>query len=98
MNAPGPQPDLFAVEPSLSPRLRWMQLNHVRTHESPWSRAEVKWSAWLPENDDDVGGSSPYDPGQCGYGASEQAAVEELAHVLGVVNWGNCGAQPPPLC
>jgi hypothetical protein len=93
------QPDLFPVEPTLSPRLRWMKLNDVRTHEAAFI-TEMPWCAWLPDNDTpgEFSRPIPLRPDHCGYGKTEQAAVEELADVLGVVNWENDAAQPPPLC
>ena len=92
-----PEPELFEVPVSLSPRLRWMKLNDVRTHESKWAR-ELPWCAWLPSNDTEGNFSRPIPlrPDMCGYGKTEQEAVEELADVLGVINWQDT-AQPEAL-
>ncbi len=86
---------LFDLPESLSPRLSWMRDRQVRTHYAPHiGKGGDPWCAWLPLNDafpDDpqIAGSLPNDPGACGYGQTEEAAVEDLAAINGVVNWSN---------
>lgn len=76
--------ELFQIDESLSPRLRWMQQHKFRTHHAPWCE-DSPWSAWHPENESEQG--LPTDPEACGYGMDEDEAIVDLAKKLNLKLW-----------
>ena len=70
--------ELFEVPKTLSPRLAWMRENGVKTWRC--AIASPQWMAWLPSNDHK---GIPHNPEACGYGDTEEQAVEDLALLCG---------------
>lgn len=87
--------ELFPVESvaSESPRLKWMKQHDVCTHFATHMQqpGEKPWCAWLPEFDDPTRGI-PSDPDLCGYGATEDDALADLAINQGLKLWNEVGA------
>ena len=71
---------LFPAESvqSMSPRLRWMKKWGVKTHHAPHCE-ESPWCAWFAVDEDLDAPGIPLNPDACGYGDSEQEAIECLA-------------------
>jgi hypothetical protein len=87
------QPELFAVEEILSPRLKWMKDHGILTH---W--ADVEECPWLaiqkmPGHTGTIGEiMAEYcvlydDHGYCGYGATETEAITNLARSRRIPLW-----------
>lgn len=78
--------ELFPIEPSLSPRLRWIERHQVRTRETTDAERHMEtddlWLAWL--EGDDFGGS----------GMTEDEAIVDLAKNLRIALW-NEPSHPP---
>ena len=67
--------DLFEMEEILSPRMKWIRANFVRTdYDATVIGAE--WLAWRG-----------FDEEFTGDGKTESEAIDNLADKLGVVNW-----------
>lgn len=80
--------ELFQLQPTLSPRLKWIAEKQVRTHEHPQS--DPPWSAWLPSQDYGPTWSGCYDPSQesdVGHGDTEDEAIVALALKLSIPLW-----------
>ena len=76
--------ELFDIEPSLSPRLKWINEHQFRTHHAPWIE-EGPWSAWGPQNETPEG--LPMDPEACGFGMTEDDAIVDPAKKLNLKLW-----------
>ena len=66
--------ELFDIPEALAPWLAWKRANGVKAWRS--EGAEPQWCAWMPNND--YRGCF-VDPGACGYGETEEEAIEDLA-------------------
>ena len=89
--------DLFTIEPSNSPRLKWMELNKIKTHHAPHCE-EYPWTAAALTNDHwkrgaDIGEAMAeecviYDnSGRIGYGKTELDALADLARKFNLKLW-----------
>ena len=70
--------DLFEMEESLSPRMKWIRAMGVRT-EYYYTGSKMAWVAWL------YFGMPDFDDIRCS--DTESEAIDNLADKLGVVNW-----------
>lgn len=77
--------DLFDMEPTLSPRLKWMENNGIKLLHTPTDSLE--WSAvkWV-EIDNGVRKAV------LGYGESEEEACFDICEKLDITSWK--GGQP----
>jgi len=75
--------ELFSIEETLSPRLRWISEHEVRTHLQELMREEGSpWSAWLPRHDWDNKCSTCYGAefeDLVGFGMNKDDAIVDLA-------------------
>jgi hypothetical protein len=76
--------DLFPVEESLSPRAKWARDAGVQTHRSNIADIPEPWCAWLPDNEEC---GIPVNPDACGFGVTEQEAIDSLALRHGALTW-----------
>lgn len=68
----------------LSPKLAWRKKHGVQTWNSP--HCEDPWCAWLDSDSSEPGGV-PNDLESCGFGATEDEAMGDLAVRRGFKLW-----------
>jgi hypothetical protein len=79
--------ELFEIEESKSPRLKWIEASGITTHHAPHMGEEgYTWCAWDRANDPD-GNGIPDDPEACGYGNSEDESIADLCQKLKKPLW-----------
>lgn len=87
--------ELFNIEPTLSPRLRWIADNDILTHHAPHCE-EAPWMAVQPFDEDkgkDIGNIMAescrlYDDADAlGYGMTQDEAIVNLARKLNLRLW-----------
>lgn len=75
--------DLFTIEPSLSPRLAWMEKHRIQTKHAGFGPAvHTQWTAWRNCEIYD----HPHD-GNAAEGETEDEAIVALAQKLGLKLW-----------
>jgi hypothetical protein len=85
--------ELFSTDSGamLSPRLAWIKKHGVRLHHSPIEYPGNPWCAWFPDNEE-IGGIPDRDD-LCGYGATEDEAICELAKIYNLKLWNEEGSK-----
>lgn len=84
---------LFNVPESLSPRLAWLKKHGVRLHHNPSEFPDDPWCVWLPENEQVETPGIPAREDLCGFGATEEDALCELAKIHNLKLWNEEEAQ-----
>lgn len=69
-----------------SPRLAWIKKHGVKTHCAPHC-CEAPWCAWFAGNEYVGNPGIPDNPDACGYGHSEDEAIQDLAVGYNVPLW-----------
>jgi hypothetical protein len=79
--------ELFKIEESKSPRLKWLEASGITTHYAPHMGEEgYTWCAWGKANDTD-GNGIPDDLEACGYGNSEDESIANLCQKIKKPLW-----------
>lgn len=73
--------ELFQIEESKSPRLRWMDKHGVWTQKTNAEEYEDPEHAWKAQA-----------AGYVGFGPTEDDAIVELARLMGIALWNEEGA------
>lgn len=81
--------ELFEINETKSPRLKWLEKHEVRTHHNP-NIPEAQWSAWLPAHDWSETDSGCYQPvyeDSVGFGDTKDEAIVEMAKANNIKLW-----------
>lgn len=87
--------ELFTIQPTLSPRLKWLQSSGILTHHTP-GFGDTAWMAVMPFDKDKgkdimtifAESCRLYDEsGYCCYGATEDEAIVVLCRSIGLRLW-----------